>query len=82
MGIFSKAKAETAENYARKAWDNGDAVYVVQIRAGFMHTNDLSRPIPDMGQQVAAIESVGWTLDRCSWVDSNDKATMYCLFRR
>ena len=82
MGIFSKTKTDSAESYAQKAWKHGDNVYVVQIRAGVGHTNDFSRPIPDMGAQIEAIESVGWKLDRHSFVDSNDKATLYCIFRR
>lgn len=82
MGMFTKAKTDSAGHHAQKAWDSGASLHVVQIRAGVTHTNDLSRPIPGMGEQVAAIEAVGWKLDRCSWVDSDDKATMYCLFRR
>lgn len=82
MAIFKKVRSANAGEYARRAWESGVPVYVYQIRAGFTHTNDLSRPIPDMGDQVAAIEAVGWYLDKADFAESNNKPTMYCVFRR
>lgn len=80
MGISSKAEAGTARHDAQKAWDAGDDIHVVQIRPRMKRINDRSRPLPDVARDLEAIESVGWQLDRHTFIGTN--ATLCAIFRR
>ncbi|WP_344125837.1 hypothetical protein [Saccharopolyspora halophila] len=80
MGIFSRAEADTAQSDAQQAWDAGDDIHVVEIRPRTKRINDRSRPLPDVARALESIESVGWQLDRHTFVGTN--ATLCAIFRR
>ncbi|KFG08113.1 hypothetical protein [Streptomyces scabiei] len=85
MGFLNDAKAATAEQAAKKAYDEGRHVLtfkIIEANASHRSTGLMS----GVGEQIEAIERQGWTLTNMAAAEgkalTGDRTALVCLFRR
>lgn len=82
MGWIKDAKASALAKEASRAVEEGRSVFVTRINVGVTH-HGMSGSVPDMAEQIEAVESAGWHLDQMSWTqDEKNRPEGYFLFRR
>lgn len=82
MGIFKDAKASTIGAEAKKAADNGQAVFATLMNSPSSH-HGMSGEINDWSLMIQAIEAEGWRLSEWSvGADTKGRPQAYPLFRR
>jgi hypothetical protein len=82
MGVFKQSAADSIENHAKRALDEGHSVFVAQFRGGMSHSPSLTRPIGGMAERIEAVEALGWKMDQFTAVPYKDNITVVALFRR
>lgn len=83
MGLMSKAKADSIEGHAERAWAEGRVVFTPVLVSG---AGLVSEPVRGWAEMIEAIEAIGWELDQWSVTSvMNGRASMLQavpLFRR
>lgn len=82
MGIFKDAKADAIGKEARKAAEDGRALFAPKLNTP-MTQHGLSGSISGWAEMIESIESEGWRLDHWSVaMDGKGRPEAYPLFRR
>jgi hypothetical protein len=75
MGWLKDARSSVAAKHAARALEEGRTVLLFNMN--IPRTKVEGTPVSGVAEQIEAIESVGWRLDKMSFSDSG-----YFLFRR
>jgi len=85
MGFLNDAKAATAEQAARKAYEDGRMALtfkIIEANASHRATGLMT----GVGEQIEAIERQGWTLTNMAAAEGDaltgERTALVCLFRR
>jgi hypothetical protein len=82
MRGFKASKADTVATDAKRAIDEGHAIFVLQLRAGITMSASITRQVPGFAEVMESVEDLGWVLDKSTFIIHNNNPTAYLIYRR
>jgi hypothetical protein len=81
LKFVKDTKAKVAADHAQRAAEEGHAVFLYRVKAKWSDPG-MTGPVTDFAEQIEAIESVGWKLNKMAMSGDEKTPAGYFLFRR